>query len=75
MDQFDVPLICDPVPGPGDHGVLVCDRQLTTAEIERLRAAFDAAQHRGGCMVLPNGVRMVSVFQPKQWPDAEYCAA
>lgn len=74
----DVPLICDPVPGPPQlPGVLVCDRLLTGLEIARLKAEWErvniaAAQ---SMYLVPDGCQMYSIFEDRQWPDAEFCAA
>lgn len=73
----DVPLICDPVPGPGMlPGVLVCNRRLTEAEIRQLQAEWERA-NRGACPVylVPLDCTMSAVFEERQWPDAEFCAA
>lgn len=73
----DVPLICDPVPGPPLlPGVLVADRTLTEPEIARLKAAWDRAnQAARPVYLLPEGCTMSSIFDERQWPDAEFCAA
>jgi hypothetical protein len=73
----DVPLICDPVPTGGNipTGVLVANRLLSNAEIDAFRAEWERATQRGGCVVLPDGCHLTQIFEPPQWPDAEFCAA
>jgi hypothetical protein len=77
----DVPLICDPVPGPdgfaswGQH-VVVANRVLTEREVESLREQWRRVTSGAGTMIfMPEDVSFVSVFEPRQWPDAEFCAA
>jgi hypothetical protein len=73
----DVPLICDPVPGPGPcPGVLVCDRMLTEPEITRLKRILECVWTGPGAVYpIEEGVQFHSVFDERQWPDAEFCAA
>jgi hypothetical protein len=77
----DVPLICDPVPGPDGFGamgqyVVIANRVLTEREVESLREQWRSITAEAGTMLLmPEDVQLVSVFEPRQWPDAEFCAA
>ena len=70
----DMPMICDPVPGPAMlPGVLVCNRALTEPEIARLKAEWERANLAAQPMYLvPDGCQMYSIFEDRQWPDAEF---
>jgi hypothetical protein len=77
MMPDDVPLICDPVPGPmpSRPDVFLCDRRLSGAEVKRLRRKWEAiiAEEGAGAFIEPS-CRFISVFE-RHWPDAEFCAA
>jgi hypothetical protein len=72
----DVPLICDPVPGP--PVIITASNVLSKADVERLCRMWAEAS-RGA----PNRVRILEAgrrFEPltsqrTEWPDAEFCAA
>jgi hypothetical protein len=76
-EAADVPLICDPVPGPSPMpGVLVCDRMLTEPEIARLKRIMECVwTGPGAAYTIEEGVQFQSVFSVREWPDAEFCAA
>ena len=72
----DVPLICDPVPGP--LGILVRSGTLTKVEVERLREAWNA--YVAKAVARPATIISGYTFKPligerTEWPDAEFCAA
>jgi hypothetical protein len=74
--MMDVPLICDPVPGPS--GIITTSRRLSAADVERFRKrwALVSKGFASPSEILPAAYR----FQPltagrTEWPDAEYCAA
>lgn len=71
----DVPLICDPVPGP--LPVLITGRELPTDEADRFRRAyFGAVRTALWHPQIALGPRYEPrVGQRTEWPDAEYCAA
>lgn len=74
-EAADVPLICDPVPGPRLR-VLVCNRVLSKEAVARLRAEWDRAQLTGKTIILDSGIELRSLLDDEpQWPDAEFCAA
>jgi hypothetical protein len=76
MSDDDVPLICDLVPGPApDAVVFVCDQPLSPRDLSALRVAFEDARAEGKVMYLHPEMSMVSVWEPREWPDAEFCAA
>lgn len=72
----DVPLICDPVPGPT---IITIPNVLSKADLERLREAWAAAAigvPRQRTKILDAGRRFEPVYcQRTEWPDAEFTAA
>jgi hypothetical protein len=51
-------------------------RRLTDAEIAHLKAEWDRANSGARPVYLiPDGCTLSSVFEDRQWPDAEFCAA
>jgi hypothetical protein len=71
-----IPLICDPVPGPGL--VLTTSHRLSEDERKRLRELWDAATAGPIRPMLIKDKRIQ--FKPlvgerTEWPDAEYCGA
>lgn len=72
----DVPLICDPVPGP--PMIVSFTRQLSPAEVEKFRNRWEQLS-RG----IPQQSLVADVeyrFEKgiggrTEWPDAEFCAA
>ena len=72
-DKTDLPLICDPVPGPS-AGYFVVQRSLTAAEVERLRRIWRAAGTNHGRILIADP-EWRPAPEPRQWPDAEFCAA
>jgi hypothetical protein len=78
MTVADVPLICDPVPGP--PMILTVGRALSPADVARLRQlwaeASAGAPNWTKVQVLEAGCRFEPlVGQRTEWPDAEFCAA
>lgn len=73
----DVPLICDPVPGPPLlPGVLVANRVLSEAEIARFKAEWERVNRAARPVyIVADDCQMYSIFDDRQWPDAEFCAA
>lgn len=89
MDELDVPLICDPVPGPSFDverivtaalalqfsGVLtvILGRKPTPDECVR-QAEWEASGLDGLCPAL-SVLGGLQPERPREWPDAEFCAA
>lgn len=73
FEKNGVPLICDERPG---ICVLTVPKDLSLEQIDRLRAAWDAAVHRPGAeLMLEEGFQLRELVPARGWPDAEYCAA
>lgn len=72
----DVPLICDPVPGP--PMIVAFTRQLSLAEVECFRNQWE--QLSRGIPQRPWVADVEYRFERgtgtrTEWPDAEFCAA
>jgi hypothetical protein len=74
-NMFEVPLICDPPPGP--RYLITSDRLITVKEAAMLRAAWDDSTRRGTVLILRCWASFHIEVMPGryEWPDAEFCAA
>jgi hypothetical protein len=75
MSYHDVPLICDPPPGP--QWILRCSERLTREQALILRQAWESAvsDPTRDVIDLAEGLSVEVMPGRHEWPDAEFCAA
>lgn len=71
--MIEVPLICDPVPGP--HGIISSSRVLSAEEVRKLRQLWSVGWHGALMLVGDDFMFRPLIGDRTEWPDAEFCAA
>lgn len=71
----DVPLICDPVPGPPKLWFSIIDRALSEQDLAGVKALWEEACAGRSILLAQQDYRISWGLEDRQWPDAEFCAA